>query len=197
MRHRTIPLLITLLAAAPAVAQQLPHTPAQSQPLGPTGGAISQQPLDAGRVSGSVEIPQPAGEAQVTVRSLEPSSVVGQYRIHFAALDVNGDGFISREEAQANPALADEFNALDVKRRGKLDRADLAGWLAGGLNPPAIFIHAWRGSTGATAVAAPAFGRCQPWLAQHRKRRCPIWADVTWQTCQPRLAPTRAGSRGC
>ncbi len=71
----------------------------------------------------------PAGEAQVTVRSLEPSSVVGQYRIHFAALDVNGDGFISREEAQANPALADEFNALDVKRRGKLDRADLAGWL--------------------------------------------------------------------
>ena len=32
-------------------------------------------------------------------------------------------------EAQANPALADEFGALDVKRRGKLDRADLAGWL--------------------------------------------------------------------
>ena len=48
MRHRTIPLLITLLAAAPAVAQQLPHTPAQSQPLGPTGGAIRQQPLDGG-----------------------------------------------------------------------------------------------------------------------------------------------------
>ena len=63
------------------------------------------------------------------MRSLEPSSVVGQYRIRFSDLDVNGDGFISREEAQANPALADEFNALDVKRRGKLDRADLAGWL--------------------------------------------------------------------
>ncbi|MFX7784963.1 hypothetical protein ABTJ92_22335, partial [Acinetobacter baumannii] len=59
----------------------------------------------------------------------EPSSVVGQYRIHFTVLDVNGDGFISREEAQANPALTDEFNALDVKRRGKLDRADRAGWL--------------------------------------------------------------------
>jgi hypothetical protein len=44
-------------------------------------------------------------------------------------LDVDGDGFISRAEAQANPTLADEFNALDVKRRGKLDRADLAGWL--------------------------------------------------------------------
>ena len=129
MRYHSLPQLITLLSVAPAMAQQLPHTPAQSQPLGPTGGAIRQQPLDAGRVTGSVDIPQPAGEAQVTVRSLEPSSVVGQYRIRFSDLDVNGDGFISREEAQANPALADEFNALDVKRRGKLDRADLAGWL--------------------------------------------------------------------
>ncbi|MEN5391083.1 EF-hand domain-containing protein [[Pseudomonas] hibiscicola] len=129
MRYHSLAMLITLLAAAPAVAQQLPHTPAQSQPLGPTGGAIRRQPLDAGRVSGSVEIPQQAGEAQVTVRSLEPSSVVGQYRIHFAALDVNGDGFISREEAQANPALADEFNSLDRRHRGKLDRTDLAGWL--------------------------------------------------------------------
>lgn len=129
MQGRSIALLAVLLMSTTAMAQQLPHSPAQSQPLGPTGGAIRQQPLDAGRVSGSVEIAQPAGEAQVTVRSLEPSSVVGQYRIHFAALDVNGNGFISREEAQANPALADEFNALDVKRRGKLDRADLAGWL--------------------------------------------------------------------
>ncbi|WP_286075016.1 EF-hand domain-containing protein [Stenotrophomonas sp. 59] len=129
MQSRSIALLAVLLMTTPAMAQQLPHTPAQSQPLGPTGGAIRQQPLDAGRVSGSVEIAQPAGEAQVTVRSLEPSSVVGQYRIHFAALDVNGDGFISREEAQANPALADEFNSLDRKHRGKLDRADLAGWL--------------------------------------------------------------------
>jgi hypothetical protein len=111
------------------MAQHGPSTPAQSQPLGPTGGAIRQQPLDAGRVSGSVEIPQPAGEAQVTVRSLEPSSVVGQYRIRFSDLDVNGDGFISREEAQANPALADEFNSLDRRHRGKLDRTDLAGWL--------------------------------------------------------------------
>ncbi|OWQ79035.1 hypothetical protein [Stenotrophomonas maltophilia] len=126
---RSAVLVATLLASVPAMAQHGPSTPAQSQPLGPTGGAIRQQPLDAGRVTGSVDIPQPAGEAQVTVRSLEPSSVVGQYRIRFSDLDVNGDGYISREEAQANPALADEFNALDVKRRGKLDRADLAGWL--------------------------------------------------------------------
>ncbi|HDS1558762.1 EF-hand domain-containing protein [Stenotrophomonas maltophilia] len=128
-RPRLPVLLAVLLATSPVLAQQLPPTPAQSQPLGPTGGAIRQQPLNAGRVTGSVDIPMPAGEAQVTVRSVEPSSVTGQYRIHFAALDTDGDGFISRAEAQANPALADEFTALDSKRRGKLDRADLAGWL--------------------------------------------------------------------
>ena len=54
MRYHSLTLLITLLSVAPAMAQQLPHTPAQSQPLGPSGGAIRQQPLDAGRVSGSV-----------------------------------------------------------------------------------------------------------------------------------------------
>ena len=47
----------------------------------------------------------------------------------FAADDRDGDGFISRDEAQANPALADEFNALDSARRGKLAREQLAGWL--------------------------------------------------------------------
>ena len=87
------------------------------------------QSLSEGRVTHQVTLSAPAGEAAVTVRSVQPVSVVGQYRFAFAALDVDGDGFISRAEAQANPALADEFGALDVKRRGKLDRRDLAGWL--------------------------------------------------------------------
>jgi len=91
--------------------------------------SVRAQPLSQGEVTHQVTLAAPAGEAAVTVRSVQPVSVVGQYRIAFAALDVDGDGFISRAEAQANPTLADEFNALDVKRRGTLDRADLAGWL--------------------------------------------------------------------
>jgi hypothetical protein len=122
-------LLCTALLASPALAQPMRPQPAQSAPLRDDSGVVRQQSLSAGRVTGSVDIVVPLGETPVTVRSLAPASVVGQYRIHFAELDVDGDGFISREEAQVNPALADEFNALDVKRRGKLDRADLAGWL--------------------------------------------------------------------
>ena len=82
-----------------------------------------------GKVTHSTQILMPTDQAQVTVRSIQPDSVVGNYRIDFEAMDVDGDGFISRAEAQANPALADEFNALDTTRRGKLSREQLAGWL--------------------------------------------------------------------
>lgn len=58
-----------------------------------------------------------------------PDSAVGQYRFAFETLDVDGDGFISRAEAQANPALADEFTSLDTLHRGRLDRSQLQGWL--------------------------------------------------------------------
>ncbi|KAF1014701.1 MAG: hypothetical protein GAK31_02188 [Stenotrophomonas maltophilia] len=126
---RSFLLLCTALAAASAAAQTTRPAPAQSAPLRDDSGVVRQQPLASGRVTGSVDIPVAPGDTPVTVRSVTPSSVVGEYRLHFAALDVDGDGFISREEAQANPALADEFNALDVKHRGKLDRDDLAGWL--------------------------------------------------------------------
>ena len=128
MNSRTL-ILLCLLAAHPALAQSNRPAPAESQPLRDDSGVVRAQPLAAGRVTGSVDIAVPLGETPVTVRSVTPASASGQYRIHFAQLDVDGDGFISREEAQANPSLADEFISLDVKRRGKLDRDDLAGWL--------------------------------------------------------------------
>ncbi len=91
--------------------------------------SVRTQPLSSGAVTHSVTLPATAGEATVTVRSVQPDSVVGQYRFAFESLDANGDGFISREEAQANPALTDEFSALDTLHRGRLDRNRLGGWL--------------------------------------------------------------------
>ncbi len=125
------PALVPLLILLPwlALAQAYTPPPAISQPLREVPAGVRTQSLSEGRVTHQVTMSAPAGEAAVTVRSVQPVSVVGQYRFAFAALDGDGDGFISRAEAQANPALADEFGALDVKRRGKLDRSDLAGWL--------------------------------------------------------------------
>ena len=41
------------------------------------------------------------------------------------AADTNGDGFVSREEAQAYPLLAGQFDAADANKDGKLDAAEM------------------------------------------------------------------------
>lgn len=121
-----------LLGSGLAAAQSygtLPQDSAASEPLREVPANVRSQPLADGQVTHEVHLATPVGEAPVTVRSIQPGSVVGSYRIDFAALDTDGDGFIGREEAQANPALADEFDSLDTAHRGKLGREQLAGWL--------------------------------------------------------------------
>ena len=125
-----LPLAFAILLHVAASAQSvLRPEPAVSMPLNDAPVPVREQPLSTGKVTHSTQILMPTDQAQVTVRSIQPDSVIGNYRIDFDAMDVNGDGFISREEAQANPALADEFHALDTARRGKLSREQLAGWL--------------------------------------------------------------------
>lgn len=54
--------------------------------------------------------------------------VSGDYSINFSDMDENGDGFISREEAQINPTLGDEFTAADRDNDGMLSAAELQDW---------------------------------------------------------------------
>ncbi len=132
MTHAIRPSLLLIAGLLPlaAVAQtQAPRDSALTAPLTEVPVNVRAQPLATGEVTHQARVRVPEGEAPVTVRSIQPDSVVGNYRIDFGQMDVDGDGFISREEAQANPALADEFNALDTARRGKLARGQLAGWL--------------------------------------------------------------------
>ena len=110
------------LAAAPAFAQVTtsPLQQADAQP------SVSSQ---SGRQTGVVTMDRDDGR-QVIVRSYEPRSAqADQYRVDFAALDVDGDGYISRAEAKPHPTLDAEFNAIDSNRDGRLSREELAGWL--------------------------------------------------------------------
>lgn len=63
-----------------------------------------------------------------TVRSLRPDAVVGDYDIDMAALDKDGDGSLSREEAGTNATLTSEFDAVDNDQDGRLSKQELADW---------------------------------------------------------------------
>ncbi|UYB54470.1 EF-hand domain-containing protein [Xanthomonas sp. AM6] len=132
MPRRSSLLLALLLAAAtgPAAAQNLQSTSsAVTEPLRDVPVGVVSQPLNSGEVTHQVQLDVPQGQAPVTVRTIQPDRVAGNYRIDFDALDSDHDGYLSRSEAQANPALADEFDALDTRRSGRLSREQLAGWL--------------------------------------------------------------------
>src|SRR5690606_26625641 len=114
-----------LLLAAHALAFDGPGSGAvQALPLPETTPAPQGQPLQ--RQTGMVVLPRDHDE-KIVVRSVEPDSVVGDYRIDFEAMDANGDGVIDRREAAANPALLDEFRAVDANNDGRLDREELSG----------------------------------------------------------------------
>lgn len=120
--------LATVLLPAVAGAQSSVPTQTQAMPELPVG--IVSQSLSRGEETGRVILQRGGDDVPVYVRSVQPDSVDGSaYRVAFASLDANGDGYIDRSEAAAHPSLHDEFKALDIQRRGKLDRADLAGWL--------------------------------------------------------------------
>lgn len=58
----------------------------------------------------------------------------GRYHIDTNVLDVNHDGFLSREEASANIALNNQFATIDANADGRIATDELRGWIsAGGL----------------------------------------------------------------
>ena len=84
--------------------------------------------IDTDAVTGDAVRRGAEGE-HVTIRSHEPDSVTGEYRIDFDALDVDADGFISREEARVNDELTAEFHVADDDGDGRLSRGELSGWM--------------------------------------------------------------------
>jgi len=130
---RNVPLLplsaglLLALASGAAPAQTQTHgAQAQALPRASDADAPTRQPMQ--RQTGMVVMAGDNNE-QVVIRSFEPDSVVGEYRIDFDALDGNGDGVLSRTEAGANATLGGEFRAVDTNADGRLDRNELSGWM--------------------------------------------------------------------
>ena len=125
MRPTALPCLLTgallLVAGAAALAQASPL------PLPPAlDPAPSSQPIQ--RQTG-MQVIDAGHDQKYIVRSFEPDSVQGEYRIDFDALDANGDGYLSRTEVADHPTLSAEFRAVDADNDGRLSREELSGWI--------------------------------------------------------------------
>ncbi len=63
------------------------------------------------------------------MRNLSPEEREKRRTEMFKKADVNGDGFISEDEAaKSAPFLAQNFTAIDKNKDGKLSKAELKAW---------------------------------------------------------------------
>ena len=60
-----------------------------------------------------------------TIRDNSPNQVIDN-------LDADGDGLVSRDEAQRNPQVAAKFDAIDTNRDGKLSRDEIHAVISAG-----------------------------------------------------------------
>ncbi len=96
-------LLIPLLSLSMSVIAQTAPVPSQSDP------SPSDQAFDAG--------PAPGTQA--------PMPRHGGGKQKFIAADTNGDGKLSRGEAQALPHIAKHFDAIDLNHDGYITRDEM------------------------------------------------------------------------
>jgi hypothetical protein len=114
------------LSAIAAGTPVLAWAQAQTVPLPAPTQAPAAAPIQ--RQTGMLVI-EGSHDERTIVRTFEPDSIVGHYRVDFIALDVDGDGLVDRNEARAQPTLDAEFRAVDANNDGRLDRAELSGWM--------------------------------------------------------------------
>src|SRR5689334_13902684 len=114
---------------------------------------MDRNPLYAALIAAAFAFPLAAG-ANTGDKTSKPTSAAagagndGGAEAMFAALDKNGDGFISKEEAAGTPHAAD-FASLDKNGDGKLSREEHYN------AKEHVAARAKAGATGSTAATNP------------------------------------------
>ncbi len=71
---------------------------------------------------------QSAGASAVSGASAMPGTQSGSHAMSFRDVDANGDGRITREEAQACPGLPAAFSSVDTQGRGYITESQFNDW---------------------------------------------------------------------
>jgi cytoskeletal protein RodZ len=110
--------LAALLASGPALAQDpYPPTEQQPAPTEQTPSATEQTPSATEQMPSATEqMPSATDHTQAT----DPSTQTTDQWPEFSALDKNGDGSISRDEAREQSLVASRFGVMDGDGDGAL-----------------------------------------------------------------------------
>lgn len=65
--------------------------------------------------------------ALITLMFCGSAYAAGEMNVDFQKLDGNGDGYVSKEEAQANPKLIEQWADLDANGDGQLSETEING----------------------------------------------------------------------
>ncbi|MEJ7745814.1 MAG: EF-hand domain-containing protein [Luteimonas sp.] len=110
-------------AQTPPPAQDIP------QDAAPPASPMPAEAMPADPMPANPAMPMPPATPAPQVTSSPADSVVGEYKIDFAALDANKNGSLSRSEVKTNATLTSEFRAVDSNRNGSLSQDELKGWM--------------------------------------------------------------------
>jgi hypothetical protein len=103
------------------------------------GAAIALLPLGAAFAQTPPSSPDPNSSASDPSRSAPEQSAPTQPASRgatFESLDTNGDGKISKDEAEANPGVKAQFSKYDVNGDGFIERAEVNQANGGQSSPP-------------------------------------------------------------
>jgi len=123
-KHRIISRLFpaALLPAAVLLAGAAWAVPPQESPMShePENMQQNRIPEDQAAQSSDAASTQNNAAHDPTTATGTPAVSMAAIKSNFDAFDKNGDGYISKDEAAADPHLTAQFNTLDADHDGKL-----------------------------------------------------------------------------
>jgi Ca2+-binding EF-hand superfamily protein len=131
--HRTLTLAALIVAVAAQAHATSPTKPDGPRPDANGDGVVTREEANAfPRLAGHFDAVDTNKDGQLDAaefaahRAARQAEMQARAEEHWKAADKDGDGAVSREEAQASmPRMAEHFDTLDANADGRVERAEM------------------------------------------------------------------------